>query len=115
MRDKFMSYEEFSPIQQYEWLAVKVSENARPPWMKNVPTGMTLASGTLGTGMPHCGSGAIVGGIDHYRLAPEDPVDYNKDKYLIVSGLNPNGLMVIGPSKDSEHWTNSIPSYVWDL
>ena len=114
-----MSYSEFTGVQQYGGFVVRVSENARPSWMKNVPTGITLASGTLGTGQPHYdsnrGSGWIVGGIDHYRLSPDDPVDYNKDKYLVVSGLDSSGLLALGPSKDNEHWTNIIPSYNWDL
>ena len=115
MRDKFMTYGEFTGIQQHEWSAVKVSENARPTWMKNVPTGITLASGASCTGISYRGSGTIIGGIDHYRLASDDPVAYNKDNYIVVSGINASGLLAIGPSKDGEHWTDTIPSYEWDI
>jgi hypothetical protein len=119
MRNKFMSNDEFTGVQQHDWSPGRLSHGARPGWMKNMPTGVALASGSTDSGLPYHelagGSGTIVGGIAYYRLAPDDPVDYNKDCYLVISGMNPSGLVVVGPSKDNEHWTNTIRSWDWDL
>ncbi|MBZ0300415.1 MAG: hypothetical protein K8J31_11760 [Anaerolineae bacterium] len=119
MRNKFMSYEEFTGVQQHNWSSVRLSDNARPTWMKNISSEVVLARGSSASGFP-CydpirGSGMVIGSMDCYRPAPDDPVDYNKDFYLVVSGTNASGLAVAGPFRDSEHWTNTIQSWDWDL
>jgi hypothetical protein len=87
--------------------------------MKNIPAAIVLARGSSANGFP-ChdairGSGTVIGSIDSYRPSPDDPVDYNKDFYLVISGTNVSGLVVAGPFKDSEHWTNTTQSWDWDL
>jgi hypothetical protein len=53
--------------------------------------------------------GALVGGIDVYRYAPDDPVALNKDWYA-VHAASDGVLRVHGPIRNAEHWLNEVPA-----
>lgn len=117
MRIKKMPKAEFLKVMERKWIPVKLLEDARPTWMANIPDDVmncVYASGIdLLTGMPSeypLPSGELIGGIDVYRNAPDDPVELNKDWYAVIHAVESEEmLLVAGPYEDHEHWINDIP------
>jgi hypothetical protein len=119
MKLKKMPLEEFAEVRQRDGLPVQLVAHAIPSWLHSVPDEIldcVHASGTLN--VPHNAayrstlipSGDLIGGIDVYRRAPNDPVALNKDWYAVVTCKNePTMLFVDGPFKDAEHWLDQIP------
>lgn len=108
MRDKFMTFDEFAPVQALEWNPVELMSGAWPTWMGRMSPDLVhkvVASGTLNTSSALSG---VIGGIEVFRNSSDDPVPFNKDVYQVTP--NPSGLTVQGPYKDEEHWPNEIPT-----
>jgi hypothetical protein len=118
MKLKRMPLDEFEAVMERNWTPVKLVGEALPSWMDGIPETVmaaTLASGVCSTGAsshyssPKIPSGLLIGGMDVYRHAPDDPVPFNKDWYAIVTHPDdPTMLLVDGPHKDAEHWLESI-------
>jgi hypothetical protein len=51
----------------------------------------------------------LIGGIDIWRKAPDDPVPLNKDWYAVVEVNGEPKYLVDGPFKDDENWSHSLP------
>jgi hypothetical protein len=117
-RIKKISEEEFREIQSREWHPVKLEGDAIPEFLKGIPANKVhsiVASGTCLPGMIYhdkiIPSGQLIGGIDVYRNAPDDPVELNKDWYAVVRCSDSDSyFMVSGPIKDDEHWIDEIPA-----
>lgn len=115
-RPKEMSFSEFSAVQGYDWSPVKLNDQTKPAWMQNIPNTLinsVYASGShysgIPTANPQVASAYIVGGIEVFRNAPDGPSALDKDSYQVISGSNLSNLIVLGPSRDPEHWINAIP------
>jgi len=117
MKLKVMPIEEFKAIMECNWTPVRLVGDALPTWMKNIPESVlagTLASGTCSfPTKPYksnqISSGKLIGGMDIYRNAPDDPVPFNKDWYAIVTHPEDSTVLLVdGPHKDAEHWLESI-------
>lgn len=107
MRFKTMARDEFKEVQDRDWTPVELVGDAVPDFLSRVPRDVAfrfLASGENNAGA----DGAIVGGIDVYRHAPDDPVALNKDWYAVHAYAD-GSLSVRGPIKDAEHWLNEVP------
>jgi hypothetical protein len=107
MRFKTMARDEFKEVQDRDWTPVELVGNAVPEFLSRVPRDVAfrfLASGENNA----AAVGAIVGGIDVYRHAPDDPVALNKDWYAVHACAD-GSLRVQGPIKDAEHWLNEVP------
>ena len=116
MRIKKMPLEEFQKVMKCEWSPVEIPENALPSWTKNIPGNiryLIAGSGSEFGGIPYKSpaiqSGDLIGGIDVWRKAPDDPVELNKDWYAVVKVDDEPMLLVEGPFKDGEHWSNELP------
>jgi hypothetical protein len=45
-----------------------------------------------------------------YRLAPDDPVELNKDWYAVLIDPDDDTMLLIdGPIRDEEHWIDELP------
>jgi hypothetical protein len=121
MNIKPISPEELETIFSNEWIPVELIGDAVPGIFVNMPSdivGHVYASGTfnypegLPPGVP-IPSGELFGGIDVYRNAPDDPVEFNKDWYPIVREAGTDRYFVITgykpKEKSHEHWLNEIP------
>ncbi len=116
-RFKPMSPDQFRAIQEREWREVELKGDAIPEMFRGIPQMLkprVLASGTLDPAMSYSdsriSSGRLLGGIDVYREAPEDPVLLNKDWYAVVAVSGTDTLFVIErPIPFDEHWINSLP------
>ena len=117
MKLKLMATAEFEAVMERNWTPVRLVGDALPAWMENIPESVlaeTLASGVCPmSSKPYYGeqipSGDLIGGMDIYRHAPDDPVPFNKDWYAVVKHpADPTLLLVDGPQKDAEHWLESI-------
>lgn len=116
-RLKKMPEPEFIEVMKLEWGYCELREGSIPSWLQGVPPeklAKVMASGTQMPGVSYSSdtvpSGQLIGGIDVYRNAPDDPVDYNKDWYAVVKGPETDTKFLIdGPFKDDEHWLNDIP------
>jgi len=123
MRIKKMPREQFKVVLQREWIPVKLVGDALPDWAKGISEKVlhsVIASGTKTSGLPYRSatipSGRLVGGLDVYRYAPDDPVELNKDWYaVVVVPHQDNTLLVDGLFKDTEHWLNDIPSRLKEI
>lgn len=107
MRIKSISKAEFTPVQDRNWTPVELVGSAMPQFLSGVPREVAfrfLASGESNNAT----EGALVGGIDVYRYAPDDPVALNKDWYAVRVGADAS-LRVEGPIKDHEHWIDEVP------
>lgn len=117
MRVKKMPISQFEEVMKRNWVPVKLIGSAIPDWMQGIPSSKINSILVSGTGFPikpyssnSISSGILMGGIDVYRNAPDDPVELNKDWYaVVIAPNNDNMLLVDGPFKDIEHWLNEIP------
>ncbi len=116
MRVKKMCEDEFRGVLKLEWEAVELREGSLPKWAANIPgqiVYVVAASGTAGPGSSYhsktISSGTLIGGIDVWREAPDDPVDLNKDWYAVVSVDGHPQFLVDGPFKDDNHWADEVP------
>lgn len=116
MKEKTIKPEEFARVQGKKWQPVQLSNEVLFECFSRIPKEKikgVYASGSHASSIPrttsHNREERLVGGIDVYRLAPDDPVNYNKDWYAVVCRPEDNLLHIIGPQKDAEHWTNELP------
>jgi len=116
-RFKQLSRKQFQEVLKLDWKPVKLAGSAIPDFLKGSPEGLihsVYASGTVISnrlyGEPFV-LGNHIGGIEVYRNAPDDPMNFNKDIYAVFANTeNDLKLMVLGPLKDKEHWINEIPA-----
>lgn len=102
-----MRRDEFIEVQMRNWAPVELTGNAIPRFLSRMPVETVfrfLASGQHSA----ANYGSLVGGIDVYRHAPDDPVNLNKDWYA-VRALDDSTLLIQGPLKDDEHWLDEVP------
>jgi len=115
-RFKQLSLNQFQEVLKLNWKPVKLTGSTIPSFLTSAPDGLIhsiYASGTVISehlyGEPFI-LGNHIGGIEGYRNAPDDPVNLNKDVYAIFANTADDlKLLVLGPLKDKEHWTNEIP------
>lgn len=114
---KYISTKDFNVVFAEDWEPVVLEGEAVPDFARTIPDTIRcciIASGEYSTARLYSSrlvpSGYLVGGMDIYRHAPDDPVPLNKDWYAIVSSADPDVLVVDGPYKDNEHWLSEIPS-----
>ncbi len=99
------------------WAPVQITGPDIPNFLSGIPKDTVhsiYASGTHLPGLSYSDesipSGSLIGGIEVYRNAPDDPFDLNKDWYAVVTLPETDSmLLVVGPNKDAEHWLNEIP------
>jgi hypothetical protein len=116
-RIKLMPRDQFDEVMRREWSPVKLEHDSIPSWLRGIPQDLlhaVYASGTASVGIPLIDhavpSGVLMGGIDVYRTAPDDPYELNKDWYAVIAIPDSDGMLLIqGPISDSEHWLNEIP------
>lgn len=117
MRLKKMPEAEFLEIMDRKWAPVELIGDALPTWMENIPRNVINCVYASGIDFPSdmpvenpLPSSDLVGGIDIYRNAPDDPVRLNKDWYSVIRDPESEKmLLVAGPYIDHEHWINDIP------
>lgn len=116
-RFKQLSRSQFQEVLKLNWTPVKLTGSMVPDFLRSSPEGIihsVYARGTM-IAEPLYGEsltlGNHIGGIEVYRNAPDDPVNFNKDVYAVFANTNDDlKLLVLGPiSKDKEHWINKIP------
>jgi hypothetical protein len=114
---KYIHTKDFNIVFAEDWKPVVLKGEAMPAFARAIPDAIRcciIASGQYINTRPYSSrlvsSGYLVGGMDIYRHAPDDPVPLNKDWYAIVSSDDPDVLVVDGPYKDNEHWLSNIPS-----
>jgi hypothetical protein len=113
---KPITIDEFRPIMERNWVPVQLKYDTLPTWMKKIPELQRLyvyASGSNVSQQFGNGGRCIIGGIDVLREARShgDPVNFNKDHYLIISDAkSKDALLMYGPLRDEEHWINDIPA-----
>ena len=120
MRVKLMQEEEFKQVLSLNWKPVELIGEAVPEFLRGIPDHLSpriYASGSIDqsylTGENPIPSGMIIGGIDVYRDAPDDPVNLNKDWYPVIIAPGYQGYFLVkGPLKDHEHWLNEIPEHL---
>lgn len=116
-RIRKMPIEQFEDVMKNKWIPVKLEDGSIPSFLENIPKdrlNSIYASGDSIPGIVYCDkiipSGDLIGGIDVYRNASDDPVNLNKDWYAVISMPNDKTrLLIRGPIKDHEHWINDIP------
>lgn len=117
-RLKSIPRDDFEVVFAEHWKPVELRGDAMPCFAQSVPESklcQVLASGEYAASGEHypckrLRDAQLVGGIDVWRHAPDDPVDYNKDWYAVLSSSStPEILYVDGPRKDAEHWSTKIP------
>ena len=99
---------EFRDVQDLNWEPVELVGEAVPHFLSRIPSNVAfrfLASGQHS----YAAEGALVGGIDVYRQAPDDPVALNKDWYAVRANGDAT-LPVEGPFRDAEHWLDEVPA-----
>lgn len=88
-------------------MPVELAGEAVPRFLARIPR--TVAYRFLASGQhDYSSEGALIGGIDVYRHAPDDPVAFNKDWYA-VRATGDRTLRVEGPFRDAEHWLDEVP------
>lgn len=107
MRFKTMANGEFKEVQDRDWTPVELVGDAVPGFLTGIPRDVAfrfLASGESSA----AADGAVIGGIDVYRRAPDDRVALNKDWYAVHASAG-GSLRIRGPIKDAEHWLDRVP------
>jgi hypothetical protein len=117
MKIKKMPENQFREIMKRNWVPVQVSGGAIPTFLRHIPSfklHAVYASGGPYTDMVYSGGAVpadgLIGGIDVYRNAPDDPVALNKDWYAVIRTADQTDYLVAGPIKDNEHWLNELPA-----
>ncbi len=108
MKPKTMPKIEFRDVQDRDWEPVELIGEAVPRFLAGIPRNVAcrfLASGQHN----YAAEGALIGGIDVYRHAPDDPVALNKDWYAVRANSDAT-LRVEGPFRDAEHWLDEVPA-----
>jgi hypothetical protein len=121
-RVKKMPALEFEAVQQRRWAPVRLVSGAIPEFLRAIPKEKlhsVLASGTQLPGVEYSDrlvtSGELIGGIDVYRHAPEDPVELNKDWYAVLRDPRSDAMFLVsGPIKDGDHWLDELSPRVRD-
>ena len=117
-RVKLIPRLEFDKIAEFSWAPIKLQGSAVPAFLRGIPDAVVhavYASGTTaGGGVAYSdatiGTGQLIGGIDVYRKAPDDPVELNKDWYAVVVPPDDSPYYLIsGPIRDDEHWLDDVP------
>lgn len=116
-RVKMISMEQFKEVMDRNWVPVELVGDALPDFAAGIPAERLhsfLASGQYQCSVAYKStmipSGHLIGGIDVYRNAPDDPVALNKDWYAVVSSDQDDTMFLVdGPIKDDEHWIDEIP------
>ena len=116
-RIKKMPRGQFEHVLNLEWTPIKLEAGAIPDWLAGVPHDVLNSVFASGTPMPELlysdsliPSGYLIGGIDVYRNAPDDPVALNKDWYAVITLSGSDSMLLVrGPIHDSEHWLDEIP------
>ena len=116
LRPKRITEEEFEWIRKREWKPVKLTDDTLLNWMKPIPKKArchVYASGSSFGTFDEEYEGIKVGGVDVFRDAKNhrEPVDWNKDHYVIIENKKDDGALLMYPSKDNEHWINEIPEH----
>ena len=117
-RVKRLRPEQYGIIAAHSWTPVKLEGTCIPECFSRIPKGVVhsiYASGTCpGGGIDYSdqciGTAQLIGAIEIYRYAPDDPVELNKDRYAVVITPGDTADYIIsGPMRDSEHWLDEIP------
>jgi hypothetical protein len=116
-RVKRMPKGQFEQVLRLNWQPVELAGDALPDFARAVPGAVRhriLASGEANAKTPYASelvpSGYLIGGMDVYRHAPDDPVALNKDWYAVVERPADSCILLVdGPFRDDEHWLDSIP------
>ena len=116
-RVKKISKKQFEEVIRRNWVPVRLVGDALPDFARGIPKQVLhtfLASGQYKYEAPYKSamipSGNLIGGMDVYRNAPDDPVALNKDWYAVVSSDQDETMFLVeGPIKDDEHWIDDIP------
>lgn len=116
-RLKRIKRDDFKVVFAEDWEPVYLEGNAMPKFGRSIPDGVRyciIASGGCEARVPYrCAQlhdPRLVGGIDIWRNAFDDPVAYNKDWYAVLaSESDPDVFFIDGPQKDGEHWSDEIP------
>lgn len=117
MKVKRMPLQQFTAVMEREWMPVQLMGAAIPEFLHQIPEnrlhsvyGSATTLPSTAYSEPKIPSALLLGGIDVYRYAPDDPVELNKDWYAVVTMPNSESmLLVMGPFKDEEHWLDEIP------
>jgi hypothetical protein len=116
-RIKKMPRDQFEHVMNLEWAPVKLEGGAIPGLLAGIPSGVLHSVYASGSPIPELfysdhvmPSGFLIGGIDVYRNAPEDPVALNKDWYAVIAFAGSDSMLLVrGPIKDAEPWLDDIP------
>lgn len=97
---------------------LELHPNLYPKFVKSIPSEKlhrVYISGSYepaepGAGLATISGETLIGGMDVYRHAPEDPKQYNKDWYAIFRDQTDERVLLFqGPFKDNEHWLDELP------
>jgi hypothetical protein len=117
-----MPVDQFEDVMDRSWAPVKLEGEAIPDWLSGIPSTLihsVYASGTRPPGLSYSdstiSSAELLGTIEVYRNAPDDPVDLNRDWYPIIRFSSSDTMLLVrGPISDSDHWLDSIPDSLSD-
>jgi len=118
IRTKKVTNEEYDAIVKAAepWTILGVEKDSLPQCIQGYPPEKIHMIAASGSVIPiDTEYGKEVGGIDVFRNAEDDPVNFNKDHYVIVLDSRTNEKRLFGPIRDSEHWIDSIPSRFDDI
>jgi len=112
-----MPQDQFTDVMDRSWAPVKLEGEAIPDWLKSIPSPLVhsvYASGTHPPGLQYSdsaiSSAELLGSIEVYRKAPDDPVDLNRDWYPVIRFSSSDTMLLVrGPISDSDHWLDTIP------
>lgn len=117
-RLKLIPRSEFDKIAELGWEEVRLKETCIPKYLQGIPADKlhsVYASGTrAGAGYDYSdnliGTAQLIGTMNVFRFAPDDPVELNKDWYAVVmTPANQENYLISGPFADDEHWIDEIP------
>jgi hypothetical protein len=114
---KFIPVSDFEPVFERQWRPVVLQGQALPPRFRSLPDALGcefIASGERLATTPYPSrrlrNARLVGGIDVYRDAPDDPVALNKDWYAVLAVDSHPDLLFVERRRDSEHWIDERPA-----